>query len=99
MFVELVGHAKRGAPIDWMSLKRTGDRKYLTKMKSRLTRQDKFPSSLAARIKGVGRGTYKLDVPVDRIRIFDLDSIEVLREQVPGNAELAATLARRAVCS
>jgi hypothetical protein len=56
---------------------------YVKKLKSRLVRAEGFPGSLADLIVLCGRGTYRLDLPAERIRVFEQGAAEPRREWVP----------------
>lgn len=79
---ELARQSKVGAVVDRVSLDDDGitDPDYVTKALSRLTKLQGFPQSLTAAIQSVGRGTYQLSLPRDRIRIFVRGVGEILQE-------------------
>ena len=56
---------------------------YATKTKSRLCRQEEFPRDLAALMVPAGRGQIRLELPPDQIRLFQVETIEVLRDACP----------------
>lgn len=78
---ELCRKAKSGLPIDSTDFENK-DAKYIGRMKSRLGAVAGFPLSLADLIESAGRATYRLNVPRERIRIFETETIEILREQI-----------------
>lgn len=55
----------------------------VTKLKSRLTGKPEFPISLADKIQVAGRGAQQLNIPVERIRIFEQIGDDALREWTP----------------
>ncbi len=77
---ELCRLAKTGAPIDCMDLGESAHPDSVTKKKSRLLNESGFPVELGDRIVPVGTGTQKLDVPPAEIRMFELASVDCLKE-------------------
>lgn len=59
------------------------DPDYLTKLLSRLTREEGFPGTLEAVIARVSVGSYRLELPPGRIRVFDRGADDSLREWRP----------------
>ena len=82
-FWELGRQAKAGQPIDRFTLSENAHADIVAKRKSRLTTMSDFPVDLTDLIESVGRGTQQLMIPRERIRIFELDGLETLREWVP----------------
>lgn len=82
-FWELVRHAKVGQPIDRFTFGENMHLDFVAKRKSRLTTMSEFPVDLSDFINSVGRRTQQLNIPRERIRIFELDGLETLREWVP----------------
>ncbi len=79
-FIILCQQAKERSTVDRMLLGDHKDPAYLSKQKSRLTSIGKFPYGLADLIVEAGRGTQRLNLPPDQIRIFQRRSMEVLSE-------------------
>lgn len=79
---ELARASKAGAAVDEYVLRggASTDPKYTTKLKSRLVRVAGFPATLAARVVSAGRGTYRLDLPPSRIRVFERGAGDSVRE-------------------
>ena len=82
-FIEFARHAKAGRPLDHHCFGANADPNIVTKRKSRLIQLESFPIDLADLMVPVGRGTQKLDLAPERIRIFEYDPGEILREWVP----------------
>ncbi|MDP6721996.1 MAG: hypothetical protein QGF59_25230, partial [Pirellulaceae bacterium] len=80
---ELTRRAKTEEPIDRFTFGESASPDIVTKRKSRLTAVPEFPVELTDSIKVAGRGTQQLVMPRERIRIFDLDGPETLREWLP----------------
>ena len=72
--------AKNNSTLDRIHLGEHTDPDYLSKQKSRLTKNDLFPIGLADLIVGAGRGTQRLNLPPGEIRIFEIHALEVLKE-------------------
>jgi hypothetical protein len=79
-FINLCRLAKNNSTLDRTHLGDHADKNYLSKQKSRLTKNDMFPIELADRIVDAGRGTQRLNLPPDEIRIFEIHALEVLKE-------------------
>ena len=80
---ELAKHAKVGLPIDSTTF---GERKnvdYVSKTKSELTKLKTFPVDLADAIEVVGKGTQKLKVRPQEIRLFEHYVGGEIREWTP----------------
>jgi hypothetical protein len=77
---ELSGHAKQGQPLDLFDFEQRVKPGYIAKLKSRLLGLPGFPQALGAHIKPAGRGAVKLDLPPADIRLFKLDSVDILTE-------------------
>jgi hypothetical protein len=69
--------------IDSMSLGENSHPDIIAKRKSRLTKTPTFPCDLADSINRSGRGSQKLTLPPERIRIFEKTIGEKLREWTP----------------
>lgn len=80
-FWELCRRAKAGSPLDPLDLGEWAHRDSIAKQKSRLLGKAGFPIDLGALIKPTGRRTQKLDVPPPQIRLFELVSIDSVRER------------------
>jgi hypothetical protein len=78
---ELCWHAKAGQPIDHTTFPTSKDAAFVTKQKSRLLAQRRFPRGLGMRIKPAGRHTQRLDLAPAQIRLFEVASVETLREK------------------
>lgn len=79
-FWELSRLAKAGQPIDNTFLGASPHRAAVAKQKSRLLTHPDFPVELGDLIVPTGLGTQKLDIPPHRIRLFEIDAVESLRE-------------------
>lgn len=78
---ELARHSKANQSIDSLTF---GDRAagdYVVKQKSRLSGSPAFPVCLSDRIRPVGCGSQRLDLAPPQIRLFELETIETLRER------------------
>lgn len=77
--------SKGGSAVDAFALRERdeGDPKFVTKRKCRLVSAVGFPLSLADRVVSAGRGSYRLDLPPARIRIFERGAGDSLREWTP----------------
>lgn len=82
-FWELVRHAKAGQPVDSTVFRHKGNHNVVADRKSRLCKFEEFPTDLADQIKSVCRGTQQLMMPRERIRVFEHDGFETLREWLP----------------
>lgn len=82
---ELARAAKAGAALDAMALRERGgrDTDFLKKRKCSLVNADGFPVALADLVMPAGRGTYRLDLPPARIRVFERGAVDSLREWTP----------------
>ncbi len=60
-----------------------GDRDYVKKQKHRLVHAPGFPLSLADLVVSAGRGTYRVDLPPARIRVFERGAGDAVREWTP----------------
>jgi len=82
-FWELSWHAKAGQGVDRWTFGKEAHRDIVAKQKSRLLALAGFPQALGDRIKPMGRGTQKLDLPPERIRLFEMGLAEPVRERMP----------------
>lgn len=80
---ELGRHGKAGQPIDAFVFGEHAGRDTVTKRKSRLTNMPEFPVSLSDAIECTDTGTQQLELPRERIRIFQLVGLESLCEWRP----------------
>lgn len=82
---ELARASKAGAAADEYTLRggSSKDPKFLTKQKSRMVRAGGFPPTLAELVVPAGRGTYRLNLPPARIRVFERGAGDSLREWTP----------------
>jgi hypothetical protein len=82
---ELARASKAGAAVDEYTLRggSSTDPKFLTKQKSRMVKAGGFPPTLAELVVPAGRGTYRLDLPPARIRVFERGAGDSLREWTP----------------
>ncbi|TWU40060.1 hypothetical protein Q31b_34040 [Novipirellula aureliae] len=80
---ELARHAKANLPIDSMTFGENSGLDLVSKRKSELTNKPVFPQDLAEKIVPVGRGTQKLDLPAEQIRIFERHIGGEIREWSP----------------
>jgi len=71
-FWEISVKAKRGLVLDCRDVGEGISRKAAENRKSHLLLPDAFPADLGELFIAVGNGAYKLDVPPERIRIFEL---------------------------
>jgi hypothetical protein len=78
---ELCRHAKAGRPLSPVIFGENADPYHLTKLKSRLSKFEGFPPSLSDRIASAGEGMQRLDIPPERVRLFEVVTTEVLRER------------------
>jgi hypothetical protein len=85
LFWELGRQSKAGKPLDRSTLLEglAGDPGYVAKQKSRLIGLPGFPADLAEAIKSEGRGTYRLIIPADQIRVFARGAGDLLLEWIP----------------
>ncbi|HVK08843.1 MAG TPA: hypothetical protein VM597_08720 [Gemmataceae bacterium] len=77
---ELARAAKRDAPLDRFAFSAEYATDYLSKQKSKLSQMAEFPANLVDRIEPGGAGTQRLDLPQDRIRLFQADEVPVVWE-------------------
>lgn len=77
---ELSVHAKGGRSIDRLTFGERKNFSYASKTKSRLVNQEGFPCELDVLINPAGRGSLKLTLPPNRIRIFQISPNGSLRE-------------------
>jgi hypothetical protein len=82
---ELARAAKAGEAVDALALRERGgrDTAFLKKRKCALVNADGFPLTLADLVVPAGRGTYRLDLPPARIRVFERGAGDALREWTP----------------
>ncbi len=82
---ELARAAKAGASLDAMALRELGGRDtgFMKKRKCALVNADGFPVTLADLVVPAGRGTYRLNLPPARIRVFERGTSDSLREWTP----------------
>lgn len=78
---ELARHSKADQPIDSFTFGEHAAGDYVVKQKSRLSALEAFPVSLSDRIEPAGCGSQQLDLPPPQIRLFELETIETLRER------------------
>ncbi len=79
---ELGWNSKAGKSIDSFTFGEHASADYVVKQKSRLSNFPGFPVSLSDRIVSAGIGSQRLDLPAEHIRLFEMDTIESLRERV-----------------
>jgi hypothetical protein len=77
---ELGRQAKRGAGVDHTCFSQEYAPGYPAKMKSRLKGLTGFPASLAGLIGAAGRGTQRLDLTPEQVRLLEIDTVETVRE-------------------
>jgi hypothetical protein len=82
---ELARVSKWGGAVDAFTLRDEagGDPRFVTKQKCRLVNAKEFPLALADRVVPAGRGTYRLDLPAERIRVFERGPGDAVREWTP----------------
>jgi hypothetical protein len=80
-FWELCWHAKAGEGVDRFAFGHGAHRDLIAKQKSRLLSDVGFPPELGKLIKPTGRGTQKLEVPAEQIRLFEMSVAEPVRER------------------
>ncbi len=76
----LCDRAKSGTGLDCMDFAEKGNSDYPSKTKHRLCGLDAFPHDLGILINSEGQGIQKLDLPPSRIRLFKVETVEILRE-------------------
>src|SRR5207253_5774027 len=81
-FWELCRQAKAGRPLDVLDLGEEAHLDSIAKQKSRLLGKAGFPVELGHLIKPAGRRTQKLDLPAPQIRLFEVVSVDSVREWV-----------------
>jgi hypothetical protein len=81
-FWELCRQAKAGRPLDPLDLAESAHVDSIAKQKWRLLRKSGFPRALGDLIKPCGPRTQKLELPPQQIRLFELASVDRLRECV-----------------
>nr|WP_123784810.1 hypothetical protein [Pirellula staleyi] len=67
----LARHAKGNRPIDRLTFGDKSRANVVTDLKSKLSKMAEFPVTLADMITVVGKGTQKLCLPPEKIRIFE----------------------------
>ena len=72
--------AKRRRPLDCFDLGEFTTSQATADRKCRLVNHDTFPVSLQTLIETQGQGTYRLQLPPERIRIFAIEQDDRLRE-------------------
>jgi hypothetical protein len=82
-FWELCRKAKARKPLDRLHFGNRARANIVTQQKSRLVNLRRFPADLAALIQPVGRGTQKLNLPTEQIRLFERSGRGGLREWTP----------------
>jgi len=77
--------SKGNSVVDACSLRERdmGDPKFVTKRKCRLVNAVGFPWSLADLVVSAGRGSYRIDLLPDRIRVFERGVGDSVREWLP----------------
>ncbi|MBA4192640.1 MAG: hypothetical protein C0467_32125 [Planctomycetaceae bacterium] len=77
--------SKGGGSVDAFTLRERneGDPKFVTKRKCRLVNTVGFPLTLADCVVSAGSGTYRIDVPRDRVRVFERGVGDEVREWTP----------------
>jgi len=70
--------SKAGGHLCVTDLGKSGN--YLTKIKSKLTTSDDFPPGLADQIIDIENGSQILDLPAEKIRLFEVITKDVIRE-------------------
>lgn len=80
-FWELCSQAKIGRGVDRTHFSQKYARSYVSKAKHKLTSHVKFPTTLREQIVPFGRGTQKINLPPASIRIFEVSTIDSLRER------------------
>jgi hypothetical protein len=80
---EVALHAKRGSGVDSVTFNKDGCKDYIAKCKNKLKSKLKLPTSLIDSIIPTGRGTQKLDLPPDNIRLFEVEYREIMIEKNP----------------
>ena len=84
---EIARHAKKGLPIDSMTFGENASIDIVAKRKSRLVNKEGFPSELYLLIKPIGRGTQKLKLPQEQIRIFERQLSGEILEWFPRHSQ------------
>ena len=79
---ELCRHAKAGRPLLPVIFGENADLYHLIKLKSRLSKFAGFPPLLCDRNVSAGEGMQRFDIPPEEIRIFEVVTMEVLRERM-----------------
>jgi hypothetical protein len=79
----LAEQAKIGRGVDHFSFARGCKASYVTKMTSRLSHMAGFPKGLAELIVPAGLNTKRLNLPPDHIHLFRLETVEILKEEIP----------------
>ena len=79
---ELCRYAKAGRPLLPVIFGENADQYHLIKLKSRLSKFAGFPPLLSDRIVSAGEGMQRFDIPPEEIRIFEVVTMEVLRERM-----------------
>jgi len=82
-FMKLCQQAKVGRGVDQLLFSRDFNPNYVTKITSRLCRMAAFPKKLAGLIIPAGLNTKRLDLPPGQIHVFRLETIEILKEEIP----------------
>jgi hypothetical protein len=72
----LIVAAHEGRAIDATDFSEHFRPDYHVKQKARLKTLDRFPQDLFERIRSIGSGGYRLEIPRDRIRIIELSIVE-----------------------
>ncbi len=81
-----LGRASKGrGAVDAFALRERGggDPKFVTKRKHKLVNARGFPLTLADLVESAGRGTYRLALPPERIRVFERGAGDGVREWTP----------------
>jgi hypothetical protein len=79
---ELCRHGKAGRPLTPSVFGENADPYHLTKVKSRLSKFEGFPPLLSDQIVSAGEGVQRLNIPPEQIRIFEVVTMEVLKERM-----------------
>jgi len=81
-FGALARQARHNGVVDHTLFGENRNKDYASKTKHRLAGMDDFPDSLAGKIEPAGRGSVRLDLPSDQIKLFEVETYETLREVI-----------------